>query len=120
MQTKKYDGIHMYGPSGMKSYTASVLNILSAAQLVLATPPRYYDEYNHHSCDQARYQDEQMNRNQENRTQNSKWRTHNMDNRKYESNHGQQFNIVQHNQQYSVPTQNRYNAKLGDFPQKNV
>ena len=47
----KCDGIHMYGPSGVKAYTASVMNIMSAAQLVLATPPRYYDEYEHQTCE---------------------------------------------------------------------
>ena len=39
IQSKKFDGIHMYGPSGMKAYTDSVLRILSSAQLVKKTPP---------------------------------------------------------------------------------
>ena len=46
----KFDGIHMYGPSGMKAYTASVLNILSEAKLVLSSTPRYYDQYDYQSC----------------------------------------------------------------------
>ena len=28
---KKFDGVHLYGPSGMKAYTISVLNILNIA-----------------------------------------------------------------------------------------
>ena len=59
-QAKKFDGIHMYGPSGMKAYTASVLSILSSAQLVKNTPPRYYDQFVHSRCEQARYQARQV------------------------------------------------------------
>ena len=31
MRNRKYDGLHMYGPSGKKAYTISVLNILKSA-----------------------------------------------------------------------------------------
>ena len=60
IQSNRLDGVHLYGPSGMKSYTASVINIMSAAQLVKATPPKYYDEYNHMKCNQASYQTNQQ------------------------------------------------------------
>ena len=55
----KFDGVHMYGPSGQKAYTASVVKILNSAQLVQYTPPKYYDELDHQSCPQARYQTRQ-------------------------------------------------------------
>ena len=44
----------------MKAYTDSVLGILSSAQLVKKTPPKYYDEFEHNNCEQARYQAMQM------------------------------------------------------------
>ena len=49
-QRKKYDGIHLFGPSGMKAYTNSVLSILTSAQLVLSVPPKYYDQFKHMKC----------------------------------------------------------------------
>ena len=44
-QTRKFDGIHLHGPSGMKAYTTSVLSILNSAQLVLTLI--YYDQLEH-------------------------------------------------------------------------
>ena len=58
IQTNMHDGVHLYGPSGVKAYTTSVMNILSSAQLVETNPPKYYDEYNHKTCNQARYEAE--------------------------------------------------------------
>ena len=101
----KFDGIHMYGPSGMKAYTASVLNFLSEAKLVLSSTPRYYDQYDYQSCDQARYQNRTKN---VPRTQSKERRTPGAD-----SYHD---NVSGYH--YSMPTQNRY-AKLGDFFPKN-
>ena len=46
----KYDGIHLFGSSGQKAYTKSVLNILKSAKI---TDGEY--EY-HFSCPQFRYQ----------------------------------------------------------------
>ena len=34
IRDKRYDGVHMYGPSGMKAYTISVLNILKSANIL--------------------------------------------------------------------------------------
>ena len=34
MKTNKYDGVHLYGPSGRKAYTISVLNILRVAGIL--------------------------------------------------------------------------------------
>ena len=100
----KFDGIHMYGPSGMKSYTASVMKILSSAKLVEVIPPKYYDEYEHKTCNQARYQTQHNRRN--NQQKNSKTKT------KTKVASGQDY-------QYEVPTFNRF-AKLGDFIPKNL
>ena len=49
-KTGRFDGIHLYGSSGQKAYTLSVLNILKAAKL---TSPDF--EY-HQSCPQFQYQ----------------------------------------------------------------
>ena len=94
----------MYGPSGEKAYTASLLNILSSAQLVKTIPPKYYDEYNHRSCNQARYMMKQKNRTQNKNNQNNK----------DISNSTNSGNTNSGNYQYTVPTNNRY-AQLGDF-----
>ena len=40
----RYNGIHLYGPSGSKAYTASVINILKSADLITSVVPKYYDE----------------------------------------------------------------------------
>ena len=90
-QSKKFDGVHLYGPSGMKAYTQSVLSILSSAQLVVKTPPRYYDQFPHAMCPQARYQAAQKARTDRQKTRAT---------------------------QYSVATQNRYSA-LADLGQGN-
>ena len=42
---RKYDGVHMYGPSGRKSYTESVLMILRSAGLIKISPPSYFHRY---------------------------------------------------------------------------
>ena len=56
IQSNMFDSIHLYGPSGMKAFTASVLNILSSAQLVQTTPPKYYDQFVRKEREQARNQ----------------------------------------------------------------
>ena len=33
IRSRKYDGLHLYGPSGKKAYTISVLNILKKADI---------------------------------------------------------------------------------------
>ena len=33
-QSKRFDGIHLYGPSGMKAYTNSVMEILKGAEVI--------------------------------------------------------------------------------------
>ena len=83
----------------MKAYTASILNIFSSAQLVKKTPPKYYDEFEHMKCDQARYQARQQFRVQGNKK--SKARVSGKD-----------------DYQYTVPTYNKY-AGLGNNFQGN-
>ena len=98
IQSNKFDGIHMYGPSGQKAYTASVLNILSSAQLVQVNPPKYFDEYHHQSCEQTRYQAKR------------KMKTRGPVQKK--SNMAGSY--LGNSTQYTVPTYNRF-AQLGDF-----
>ena len=49
VQTGSFDGIHLYGSSGKKAFTNSVLNILNQAGFI-------HQEFNHQDCPQARYQ----------------------------------------------------------------
>ena len=41
----KFDGIHMYGPSGKKAYTESVLNIVRNSGLMKCSPPKYFRRF---------------------------------------------------------------------------
>ena len=107
IQSNKYDGVHMYGPSGEKAYTASVLNILSSAQLVVVKPPKYYDEYKNQSYKQGRYQAKAKNTNRR-QAQNKMNRPNNNMAGNYQDNRSQ----------YAVPTHNRF-SQLGDFFPKN-
>ena len=62
-RTGKYDGIHLYGSSGRKAYTKSVLNILKDARVTT-------EEYDYHqTCPQYRYQHRQ--------DRHTNYRTHN-------------------------------------------
>jgi hypothetical protein len=105
IKSGRYDGVHLYGPSGQKAYTESVMKILSSAQLVKASPPKYYDEYDHQTCSQARYQTKHGERRRQTKTKN------NSQNSLNSSNTGRDY-------QYAIPTQNRY-ATLGDYFPKN-
>ena len=99
IKSAKYDAVHMFGPSGQKSYTASLMSILSSAQLVKTTPPKYYDEFVHTSRTQPRHH------NSRKRTQNGQ----NSTSRPQVPN-----TSTSREQQYTVPTYNRF-AKLGDY-----
>jgi hypothetical protein len=52
IQTGAFDGVHLYGSSGRKAYTRSVLNILKQAGLVSS-------DFDHLSCAQTQYQSRQ-------------------------------------------------------------
>jgi hypothetical protein len=49
-KTGRFDGVHLYGSSGSKAYTKSVLNILRSATLIST------EEDYHLSCAQYKYQ----------------------------------------------------------------
>ena len=51
---RKYDGIHLYGPSGRKAYTESVLMILRSAGLIKTPPPSYFHRYHDDKINNAR------------------------------------------------------------------
>ena len=89
----KFDGLHMFGPSGQKAYTNSVMKVLSSAQLVVSIPPKYYEEYDHQNCPQSRYQARQRNNIREEK-------------KGLDSGHNEY--------QYSVKTHNRFTT-LGDY-----
>ena len=58
---KKYDGVHMFGQSGAKAYTESVLMLLRDNGLIMNNPPRYFRRYHNGrtksecSADSSRY-----------------------------------------------------------------
>ena len=87
----KYDGIHLFGSSGQKAYTLSVLNILRAAQVTSS------EDTFHLSCAQFKYQ-----------------------NRRRQASHNQQLNKrnVNRKGKFSVPTYNRFD-KMQDVAQNN-
>ena len=41
----KFDGIHLYGPSGKKAYTESVLSIIKNAGIAKNSPPKYFRRF---------------------------------------------------------------------------
>ena len=92
-RTGRFDGIHLYGSSGRKAYTKSVLNILKDARVTT-------EEYNYHQdCPQYRYQHRQ--------DRHTNYRTHNT---------VQQFlpvynrNLSNKMPVFSLPTENRFAA----------
>ena len=94
-KTGKYDGVHLYGSSGRKAYTNSVINILEAANLIS-------EDYLHHqTCPQAKYQASQ------------KQMSHITYQYKHKNNKSnmKQSNFSQYTQpQYQVPTYNRFST----------
>ena len=95
----------MYGPSGMKAYTASVVNILRTAQLVKQNPPKYLEDGKHKICRQARYQAKQK----------YGQRSHNRHN---QAPVVERFGDSDTEPNYAVPTHNRFST-LGDYFPKN-
>ena len=97
-KTGKFDGVHLFGSSGQKAYTLSVLNILKNAKLTS-------DEYDfHQNCAQTIYQSED-NRFRQTQSGNR--------NRKYKGGNNMRGNSKTENYQqgyYSIPTQNRFSG----------
>ena len=89
----RYDGVHLYGTTGPKAYTNSVINILKSADIISEDFP---------PCQQFQYQ------NRKNRTFSNKSRaTH--------CNTLAQDKDIRHHNASSVPTCNRFNAFSGNF-----
>ena len=88
-KTGKFDGLHLWGNSGCKAYTNSVINILKFAQL---TSPAYDD---HQTCPQYMYQQQHRYRQ---RTQTG--RRGNIDTRSVQT-------------EFSVPMKNRFESLSG-------
>ena len=55
LATGRYDGVHLYGRTGVRDYTNSVKSILMMAQEIVR-PGFSNDEDDHTNCEQARYQ----------------------------------------------------------------
>ena len=92
----KFDGLHLYGSSGSKAYTNSLLTILKLAGMV-------DPDFDHSSCPQARFQARR-------RTQvkNYFWQN-DVDIRKTESGRAQL------NTRYEIPTKNRFTSLADNF-----
>ena len=94
-KTGRFDGIHLYGSSGQKAYTLSVLNILKAAKL---TSPDF--EY-HQSCPQFQYQ-----------TRHTRYRHTNSNTHTVGLGRNQNINAVPQ-PRYTVPTHSRFDVLSG-------
>ena len=93
-KTGKYDGIHLFGSSGRKTYTLSVLNILKCSELTSSD----YDY--HQTCAQYRYQARQSGHRQ-------------AGHRRTDDRRAQDSNTQKQKQGYSVPTENRFDTLSG-------
>ena len=91
----RYDGIHLYGPSGGKSYTESVLSILRNSGLIKNTPPVYFRRYHSESSIYEKYVCP---------TQDLDW-LNDKDVRKPKSSHKSQ---AKYDYKYNVTTSNRF------------
>ena len=100
----RFDGVNMYGPSGGKAYTGSVMKILSSAQLVKMTPPKYHEEFDHKNCRQARYQAKQK----------KQLPTHKQN--KHRTNQRVTKTRPEQGYQYEIPTRNRFTTLSDYFP----
>ena len=98
----RFDGLHLYGSSGGKAYTNSVLNILRSAGMV-------DPDYDHSNCQQTRYQA----RNRKH-MKNYYWEN-DVDVRRAEF--GKNL-VDQQNTKYVIPTQNRFASLPDNFQGK--
>ena len=101
-RTGKFDGIHMFGPSGRKFYTLSVLNIFKNCKFLSA-------EYEYHQhCPQYRYQESQ--RIQRNKT--TSGRTTDRQTSYQKTTNEKTENRILTNQipEFTIPTENRFST----------
>ena len=97
----KYDEIHLYGSSGSKSYTMSVLNILKAANVTST-------DYNSHQSGTQFLHTVQNRRNSRNSRQNT--RTGNKKQNNHQNTRQNTYANVAGAPVYTVPTNNRFSA----------
>ena len=92
---KKYDGIHMFGPSGRKSYTESVLNIIKNTGNIQNSPPKYFRRF-HLAADQNKPRD--------------KYHCPTQDTDHLKDNDVRSYANVTQSNVYTVPTANRFST----------
>ena len=92
IQTGAFDGIHLYGSSGKKAYTNSVLNILNQAGLI-------NQDFDHQNCPQAQYQVKKNGFHNTNWTKDSDVRI---------------ISSKKQNQEYEIPIKNRFSSLQED------
>ena len=104
---EKYDGVHLYGPSGKKSYTESVLRIVKEAGHIMSTPPSYFRMY-HKTEDQTKpYTQAEYNC----PTQDTDWEYDQDIRNSNKANPSDQYKQNGNSDaQYNVPTYNRYDT----------
>ena len=104
---KRYDGYHLFGPSGKKAFTVSVLNILKETEILdqanqqISSANKLYSK-----LWQSQYQQrKQNNRNQRTNRQNTQ--AHRGGDIRTKSNNRAEY-TNDHSQRYSVPTSNMF------------
>ena len=105
IRSNRYDGVHMYGPSGMKAYTISVLNILKSANILeqtdgqIMTGQDYFSKFT-----QFQYQ-KRKNFRYTRKPQHSRAKPDSLNDREMRSKENQR-NQDTYEQRYTVPTSN--------------
>ena len=100
----KFDGIHMFGPSGRKFYTLSVLNIFKKCNF-------FSTEYEYHqSCPQFRYQQSQRNKTTFRKTTFRKTTYKKTTHQKATNQRRANINSTNQMPVFSLPTENRFAA----------
>ena len=112
-----YDGIHMYGPSGAKAYTTSVLDILSEANIIMESGEFISGSDFYKSFIQYEYQKRRNRRNNQNRHRDIHHMRSDSDNDRdirprRDSDNDRDVRpkriFSHHDDRYTVPTSNRF------------
>ena len=99
-------GIHMFGPSGRKAYTESVLSILRDAELIRCPLPSYFRRYHSVSDNQTKPETQER---YTCPTQNTDWQN-DKDIRKNSNNYVKSKQNTNSAFEYAVPTSNRFTS----------
>ena len=103
----KFDGIHMFGPSGRKFYTLSVLNIFKYCKILSS-------EYEYHqSCPQYKYQESQRNKTTFRKTTYNKTTYQRSTNQRSTNQKTENRHSTNYRSAFSIPTQNRFSVLSG-------